>query len=512
MRIANNPSIDNLKSGKKQLMAITVIIFFAMIAAKLSLNERGKIDCANQNCKQLIETSVLSDQNNLLFANDLFNSELGKYYRLVFRAKSDKDTKIIVRATNAFDEEILLGRLDLEGEKRGFKEIIFKANQNHTDILFEKLVQDGAKVTLDRYKISKLNIETDDEAHKLNRTIFGEERNTETYNLEEGNDFEHKQLMNPNIIFGQIFKSPGTFISEAELDVGVVKEDHENQDKYEFVFKEVEVDKYSPKVKGGEISRTRLSATEIESLRQSNGKVKFPVQSRVERNKYYFVGLNNDRIKNNKHNYLTIRGSEKSFGEAPEGAVVKEKGKTYLVPGDLYLKLYGLEFKEHKGKRMLLGSTIEDLGKGITIFKYQPSGDIFDMADIESHSKDVYFDKKIATIMGEATSEEMNEANFVYKLETVNTYDEISVLADQAILNNGNTLMQYSLNGKKWFDVEKEETDDQIVFSRTIIPSATTQDTFYLKIFPEINEQLFGKNKIRYGIKNLIVRANLNED
>ncbi len=513
----NNLKDYLVKTSKyqRQGLAFLAIVVFLIISKTFPTQVMTSDDCTEGKCEQLIEEPSLSDEENLLFLNDQFSSQQGKFYRLSFRAKSNKDSEIFVKMSNVLDRETLLKEIELKKSPRhNFEEIIFQiqTDEGYTDILFEKPNQDGAEIEISNVQISKLEIESEEEAANLIPTIFGELNFQQSYEIQANNDKTYDQLKEPDLILGQVFKSPVDFIAEVELDIGVVKQGTGDGDEYKLVLKEVDMAANMPEVLSGKINSVSFSAASIEKFRQLDGKFRFPIYARVEKNKFYFIGIENDRVDVNEFNYLEIQGFKGSGNETGEGTVVKKRRLTYPVFGDLYLKIYGLEFVSYQGHKILFGTVIEDFGQGQGLYSYQSLGKIYDLADLDSFTKDIYFNEKNKAIAGEKKGDKKSE--FIFSFPTVFPMRTIRILAKQADLTWDKAKLEYSFDEKNWIQVPEVEgvnNDSQVFDYKTTVNQ--DKNLFYLRVSPkEDPETEEEKKKVRYGLRDLKVEAKLEID
>ena len=207
----------------------------------------------------------------------------------------------------------------------------------------------------------------------------------------------------------------------------------------------------------------------------------------------------------NQLNYLAPRGSSDSSSYEDGNLAVKFKGDSFPAQGDLYFKIFSADFKEIDGKKILLGSTIEDLGGGKGIYKFQPDESRIGVADFESLTSDVDFDSEEGVISGEI-SDEPSEA--VYKFETIYPFKNFRVYGDNTKLNVDNLRMAYSFDNKNWVEIPADQfdTNKQIQFFDFSQLEKVSHDLIYIKIYPKVKNT---EEKSGYGIKNFRFEADL---
>lgn len=501
---------EKIKNNLRQILALLAILTFFGLSSSFPAEVITSESCAGGACEQMIKAPSLSDANLKYFQNDVFASNEGEFYRLTFRSRSNKDTIISLKATDILDREKILKSFDLKkSEQDNFQEVIFGTNRKYTDFLFEKEA-DGAEVLISDLRITRLNVKNEAELAKILPTIFGEIDSSVIIQSQPKNDLVFRQLIEPKIILGEVFKAEKDFITEIEVDFNIIKQGEGSGGKYEFVLKEASFDFFVPEVKSDSLVSVKFSSADVERFRQPNGKFRFPVYKKVSAGEYYFFGINNDRSDADQFNHLEIRGTAET-GDYSDGSVaVKKSGETFSALGHLYFNVFGIAWKEYAGKRILLGETLEDLSGGRIIFKYQPSEKQSAMADLDSFIGEVSFDEKKKTIMGGVEAEKP-KGNFTYKLETPFPFNNLKVFAQK---NNPEWLkvnLSYSLDGKKWENIpEKAGSEEGTQEFGQILPGAFRKSLIYLKIEPRIDANTFQqKDEWKYGVENLRVEGEL---
>jgi len=348
---------------------------------------------------------------------------------------------------------------------------------------------------------------------KIIPTIFGEVDAKIIGPSQTQNNAVFKQLSEPKIILGQIFKAEKNYITEIEMDFNIIQQGNGNGGRYEFLLKEATFEDAIPEIKRDVLVSVKFSPADALQYRQPNGKFKFPIYKNVEAGAYYFFGINNDRADSNKFNYLEILGSSDSKSY-PEGAIaVKKTGETFHTMGDFYFNIFGLNWKEYAGQKILLGTTLEDLGGGKMLFKYQPSQKKYSLTDLYSFVGDVSYDKKSQSIIG-TLDKENQISNFVYKFENTLPFKTFHLSAQKNNFDWEKIKLSYSLDNANWQEIlenQNPEVGTQI-FDQDI-PEALRKNLIFLKIEPIITDETFQtKKSVRYGIENLLIEAELNQE
>jgi len=508
-----------IKNNTRYLLAFLSLGLISAINMDFPAEIVSSASCEGGGCIISLQDPNLTDKTPAFHINDVFQSSSNGYFRLVFQTKSNKNTKIIVKANSPIDEEKELKRLDLKRTVYDSpQEIIFSTDRRYTDIFFEKEDRaDGAEVSIAGIQVTKLDISNDQDLSSLKSTIFG---NIDFGTLNQSQNDNSKyftQLMEPQMIFGEIFKPQDDYISGVELDFDVIKQSNNGGRKYKLELRNVEYEEGgAPEIKSNALSQIDFSLDELEKYRQEDGKFKFPLYAKLDKNKYYFIGINNDRMDVNKFNYLRLRGTSDGEKFKNGSLAVKFKGQSYLVAGDLYFSIYGIKYGEYNGKKILRGSVMEDIGKKKGIFKYHLRGDTYDLIDLDSYSSDINFNEGKGALAGSTDSKKNteNRSYFIYKFETIFSFTKFRIFARQADINWNRVLMSYSYDSINWKEIPSNENDTSnsndygirgVQFFDTEISENIPKDKIFIKISP----QDLPEDGKKYGIKDFKFEADL---
>ncbi|MFA6047636.1 MAG: hypothetical protein WCV59_00840 [Parcubacteria group bacterium] len=507
--------INFSKENARYIFVFLAIILIILINKSFPAQVITSESCAGGKCKTILQNPNLTDKNPLLYINDIFESDANGYYRLVFQTEADQDSEIAVVATNPVDERKELKIINVKKLKNdSFQEILFSTDKKYSDILFEKKNKtDGAEISIIGIQISRLNVSSEKELLGFQPTIRGEVDLDVPDQSQTDNSKYFDQLRDPNIIFGQIFKPQVDYITGVSLDMDIVKQSNNGGKKYKLDLRDVDYTEGSVlEIKSNAIYDLSFTINDLEKYRQEDGKFKFPLFARLDPEKYYFIGINNDKIGVNKYNYLRLKGT--SDGEKYKNGIVaiKTKGQSYSTTGDLYFETYGIRFGEYNGKKILRGSTIEDIGKGKGIFKYQPRNDSYDLVDTESYSSDVNFDDNKMVLSGSADPNDNSE--FIYKFETIFPFNKFRIFARQADIGWSKVSVSYSYDEKNWKEIPATEASEISSSGYSIqktqvfdyeIQENIPKDSVYIKISP----QNPAPEEKEYGVSNLRIEADL---
>jgi len=386
---------------------------------------------------------------------------------------------------------------------------MFFSDKKYTDVIFEKAnKKDGAEMEISNVRITKLDISDKSGIEKLKPTLTSEPNSGLLVQSQEKSEYALEQLKEPKIIFGEVFMSEVNFITEIELDFDIIKQGDGGGEKFKLDLRKAEFDGNSPEISSDVVSEIKFSFDGIEQYRQKDGKFKFPIFSRVEKGAYYFIGINNDKVAVNKFNHLLAKGT-KDTDSYPDGSVaIKKSGHSYPAFGDMYFKIYGLNFGEYEDKKILSGSTVEDVGSGKGVFKYQPLKNRIALLDLFEYSEDINFDEGKQIVFGGKRKDGM-ESYFTYKFETIYPFSRITFEARQPEADWSKMKIAYSYDGKKWEEApfhltgEKRSDLDNLQVFNFSLENRRMSDVIYLKITPDDDspEKPFGLDDFKVAAK-----------
>lgn len=489
------------------LLLVVAFIIGHFFPAKIISSEK----CSGDECFISLEKPELTDKKIRYYVNNAINGGDGKYYRLTFKESNNKKTNLTAKISTLSDKEKNIGTLSLDDDnKENFQEIIFWADPGYPDLLFEKNKEDGAEVSIRDVRVSALNVTSKEELSKLRPTIYGgmnivpDQRQTE-------NIFSFEQLKTPNLMLGQVFKPTADNIASVSLDMDIIKQGNGGGKKYKLELRKVRLDGDVPDIESDVLAQTEFSLNDASRFIDQEGKFTFPLYSHLKPGKSYFIGINNDNVDVNAHNYLRLKGSPETNKYAQGMMAIKNKGETYSFSGSLFFITYGAKFNDYNGIKVLNGATIEDTGKDGGTYRYLSKGGSADILDLEDSSADVKFNDDNETLVGLIDSHP--ESFYMYKLETIHPFARFKIKARQADVNYGKTSILYSFDKKEWKQVPSYETadsieavvDDKIQLFDYSVDSGALHNFIYLKIVPEQSDS----NEKKYGLKEIQVSADL---
>ncbi|MFC1756515.1 hypothetical protein ACFLY1_01015, partial [Patescibacteria group bacterium] len=459
----------------------------------------------NGGCKIEPADPSLSDEKPVYYKDEIFDTSLDKkeYYRLILDIHTDKNTEISIKASDFNENGIILKKLQLKKDwEENSKEMFIGFQGEYPNLTFEKNDNtDGSNIFIDNVQVSKLEISSEAEFAKLIPTIRGNVDISLPFQEQEDNSKSFSQLCEPALIFGQVFKAQSDYITGISFDIDIIKQGIGGGRKHKLELREMDYGGFIPEM--AEIKKTVLaditfSLKGIEKYRQGNGQFRFPLFSKLEKDKYYFIGINNDRAEVNKFNCLKPRGTTNGDAYEDGFTAIKKNSQTYFFSGDLYFILYGAEFKKYNNTNILQGSVIESIGNGKGLFKFNNKGTDSDIANLDSFTSDVAFDD---IIFGRSAK---SESNFVYKFETIFPFEKFNIRGNQADMNWSKTSISYSYDKNEWKEIPFSLENEMQHFDYNITEE-DPKDKIYIKFSPLKSST----EKNKYGIEDFQVVADL---
>ncbi len=506
-----NKKYKILKNIHRYFLAFLVMSLIFLINISIPSETITSESCLEKTCKKALLEKNLTDDTPKYFINDIFDSNKGEFYRVIFRLSSNKKTTISIFITNPSDQEKKIKELEINGDLTA--EIVFSTDKTYTDIAFYKnSLGDGADIAVGQVLLSKMNITREEEISSLVPTIIGDADREIEDQKQLGNNHSFSQLQTPEIIFGQVFKPRMDYLTKVGLDFDIVKQGGNGGKKYTLELREVEYESADvPEIKSSPLATLRFSLDDLEKYRQQDGKFIFPLIAKVDKNKHYFIGINNDRADVNDFNYILPKGSSENYAY-PEGSLaIKFKKKSYSAPGSLYFKTYGFIIKEFRGISILPGAIIEDRGKGQVYYSYQSQKNNYELLNIDSYSGNINFDDEKKVIKAEIDPESENDTNFVYNFDTVYPIKNWSVYCSQGDILWNKIKLSYSYDKREWIEIPSEisqgkENRDYQVFDYSLSEKKTDNKNIYLKIEPAKDKLA---NQKTFGIKDFHFQSEL---
>jgi hypothetical protein len=537
--------IGNLIKTEKQLFFVSLflLVTFLVNQTLYSGQKTTAENCAGGKCtKEIVEKPQLSKDNDYYYLDDLFKDQPSGYYRLTFQEKSTQAERIFLKLNTYTEKEKQIADLTFSSSD-GFKnqEVFFFLPEGFDSLLFqrEKSASVG-EVFLKSAGITKLNITNEKELALMQKTIIGETDASAVKIDQLISDYAFPWLRESNTMLGQVFKANEDTISSVAFKINTSKNLNPGSRQYTLILREVNYDGKNVSFSGPIIASLGFSLSSIEKYRQEDGTFLFPLYGKLEKDKYYLIGLDNSKVAVSDQNYLEFRG-EKNDNSYLEGSAVMKKGKEiYKIDGDFYFKIYGANFFYADNTKILNGAKIEDLGKGLGKYSYQTKGKNTDLLDLDFASPGTGFNEINRVIFASGK----DEANFIYAVNTLYPISKLNFSATQLKVSWKKIEASYSFDRNIWIDLpfsekaelassanfepesdtaEAEEIDnsedadsadnssgtatEEVLqfFDADIIPEKTVR-TIYFKITYDKNDSGKGKS---FALKNLKITADL---
>ena len=178
------------------------------------------------------------------------------------------------------------------------------------------------------------------------RTVGLDDENENALLLEQtdsSDKFEQLRTEREDVLLGQIIKANKDIVlSGVVFDIDVTKIDNRGGNKYRLVIKKAKKDQDNFEIKTGTVGSTEFEVNEIENFRRKDGKIRFPITAELKKDGYYFVGIDKEKIKTDKFNFLVLNGSKNDvYNEGT--AAAKINSETVALKGDLYFQIIGDE-------------------------------------------------------------------------------------------------------------------------------------------------------------------------
>ncbi len=502
---------DNQRYGWVFLVLLLVFVINKKFPADIITSE----SCANNGCKAVLHSSNLNDASPVVYFNDIFKSSPGEYYRLTFQAKATQNADITIIISDPLDNKKELKKINFKKTTKDFfHEILFRTDKRYTDVIFEKEnANDHADISIGGLQVSKLNVDNEKEFLNFKPTLRGEIDFDIPDQFQSENSVYFEQLKEPDVIFGQIFKSQIDYVTGVSLDIDIIKQGNSGGKKYQLELRKVEYEEGgAPEIKSDVISGISFEINDLEEYRQEDGKFKFPLFAKLEKDKYYFIGIDNERVEVNKFNFLRLKGSSEEKKYLNGFPAVKMKGQTYSVIGDLYFTTYGMNFSKYDNKKLLRGTIIEDIGKNKGLFKYQPRRDIYDLTDLEEYTEDIKLDDSMGVLFGSINPNKKSE--LVYKFETIYPFLKFKVFAKQADLKWGKVSLSYSYDREKWNEIPSAEVGEILPSMYGIQEMQTfdqeiTENNLKNEVYIKIAPRNYDAQEKKYGLSDFRFEADL---
>lgn len=502
-------SLENiLKFIKKNAKYVAVgVIFFVAILFGYSGNNSVKESACGGPAKPgglAVAVPEIGTRDRVYRLSNFLNAATGDYYRLTFSTKADQDSEIAVKLVSASGKETIISAFNAPEAVDFFSpEIIFKADGFYKDIVFEKKNEnDSAKVNIRNARLSRLNIKSEQEAKLLRPVASGDVKVVEsTLRQTEKSEKYFAQLKSGGTGVGQIFRAESEYLAGITLDL---RKKGDSTGKYRLELREADEKDGDFSVSSAIAAVFEFSAGDIDGYKSKKGEIFFPLASRLEKGKMYFVGLDNSAVKNSFLNHLEIKGTA-DRNAFSGGAAVEWKDGVAEEIGDLFFIVHTAEFSEVQGARIPTGARIEDLGGGNGLYSYQTNRKSTDILDVSSYDRgNVRFNDYEGIISGSPK----DDVNYVYKFSAPFAFEKTRIIAEQMYGEWYRVVIAYSFDNQNWMDLAYTgdgENDSPQKFDSIISGDGIKKD-----LYIRVSYDKFDNKEIKlFGLRNFSIMGEL---
>lgn len=487
---------NNLRYAAVFVIFLTVIFF--------GYSDRGFIQ--NNECNdphRLEKTSVVipeiraKDQYYRII--NFLNTANSDYYRLTFNIRANQNSEVAVHMASASGKEADIASFSVEESVYdAAKEFIFSTDGFYKDLLFEKKGNSDAKVYIHNVNLSRLKVKSEQELELLHPTILGDTEIKESgvsQAKEKGDHFS--QLKNSKTRIGQIFMADSDYLAGVSFDLQVKGD---SEEKYRLELREASEKKGVFHINNEILATLEFASGYIERYRRGDNGLFFPLTSRLEKGKFYFVGIDNSAVRNNFFNYLEIKGTNDK-NASPDSIGVVWRSREVAEIGDLFFTVNTAKFSDVQGERVLTGAKVEDLGNGDGVYSYRAGGKPTDILDLFSYSRGkVWFNDYESIVSGSPR----DNAAYVYRFYSPFVFNKIRIAAEQMYAEWYRVVIAYSFDNQNWTELPyfgEGRIDSPQKFD-SIVTTDETRKEIYIKITYDNDDS---KEIKLFGLRNFNV-------
>jgi hypothetical protein len=287
-------------------------------------------------------------------------------------------------------------------------------------------------IFLDNVSVKKLNIKTKEELAGIKVTESGSDYVISLGEKQTEHSEVSNELANPKILLGQ------TFIASQNNLVGVefFMDKRGNGGEGEYLLELRDIDEKTQLISQQKIAVTAFSAKDM-----STGIKNFPLIAKLEKEKKYWIGINNSAIKVSKENYLSMGQSKVDSAYAAGNVLLqKAENKFFTEEKDLYFVT-----RYAQPQTFSFGETSYDLGSQKKRLEYQ--WNVSNGANV----LDMYNKKNITLDKGGSVVLSSGDSYVVYQIKT--NGQKINKLMIGELLFHNNIQASISVDGKEWTEI-----------------------------------------------------------
>lgn len=387
--------------------------------------------------------------------NNIIESRSDEYYRLIFWARGESDEEVdkeVAVNIGAIGETKEIGKV-MVGKSYQPHELVFKTDKRYNDLVFKKNPFNGAELFLKSIQLTSLELENDEEMNRLKSSKIGFYDDSASYPKLSSSGYQSFfDFTRKNQLFGQVFKSESDYISSVSLDLRFIGNGGAGD--YQLSLRQANPVDDSFEVSDEVLATYNFGKNSATSLaeRKNVTRFRFPLPAKVERGKYYFVGVKNS-ANFNILNHLQFGGLEDGRYSDGLAGLVKANG-TVEERGDLAFEIYSAVSSDNN---LNSGAIVEDIGKGNLVYSY------------------VFDDKNYMDTLFKSCEDE----SCVYSFNL--SKPSQSLLLDASLIGEY-PLLDYSFDKDKWVNINKTNTDLRLGRSDFYKNIDSVGDVFYLRM------------------------------
>lgn len=452
-----------------------------------------------------VKKSTLNIDKPELFISG-FSFVPGESYRVILSATTVQSATLSVAVAYSANSHIQeIGSVSFDAVSKYLsKEFLFTANEKYNGFLLRENGDVHAEFFLRDIRVTSFGKMKPRSLQNLQPTMLGF-RSPESALVasQTVSDTSFLQLSERNTTIGQVFRANSGNVSSVVLNVDSEKQSESDDIEYILELRRVEKEDDMFLVQKNPVATLRFSLSDLGRYRQADGEIRFPLLAGIVEGEYYFIGISNKKQNDRDLGDLILRGSsETQYFDGP--VIILQGDRRYEVSGNLFFQVYGFQLTQN-GKNgvgeVLLGTTIEDMGRGNGQYVYKSLDSIEELLDLRSASGDVSFSADENVVFGKSDE---SGSYFEYRFDMLYPAQRISFSAQQARSNWSPVLIQYSFDEVNWLSIDARDVSGLQYFEETIDFASPNQRVLFLRVSPLKTEEGY------YGIRDLMFSADLN--
>jgi len=390
-------------------------------------------------------------------------------------------------------------------------EIKFVSDADYGYLLVEKENLDKNELVLVKnVHLTHLNVTQSSELNNLKPSIVGLTKTDRVVYSNLTDDVtDSYPFLRKNQSIGQVFTATEDQISAADFKIEFVGQGGVGN--YFLELREVNEENGRVSSLGDRVAYYFFNYDEAQLLAFGDELYRFPLGAKLKKGQKYFIGFNNEQVGFTLTQTLKIYKSPIKTGLNDYG--LSTVSGNFQKINNLAVKIYGADYSNYNGEKLISGVFIQDLGQGEGLYTYENRHDPSDFLDIYQVQPDnsspglVWYDNVQQGISARPTE----GIEFIYKFNTVYPFRRLRMVFMPYGSGFKDSLYYYSLDNQNWQlidnnirinnEVKTKEKVDQVVMGED------NSNQVYLKVIPDFRDNTNVLNI--FGIKNLEVNAEL---